>query len=81
MTVSRLMTEQEKAEIILKVVELEKQGKFEEAKALDRQIPLAPHLAKFAKDYKEYLGEDFLTKFGFNLAEADAEFGPGWFDR
>jgi len=81
MAESRLMTMQEKAEIILKVHELKEQGKIEEAEALNRQIPLAPYLAMFAKDYKEYLGEDFLTKYGFNLAEAEAEYGPDWFNR
>ena len=81
MTVSRLMTEQEKAETIIKVVELEKQGKIEEAEALNRQIPLAPHLAKFVKDYMEYFGEDFFEKYGFNLAEAEAEYGPDWLTR
>jgi hypothetical protein len=27
---------------------------------------------------KEFIGVDFLMQGGFNLSEAEAEFGPGW---
>jgi hypothetical protein len=40
-----------------------------------KQIPLQPYLAKFAK---EHFGAEFLIKEGWNLSEADAEYGPGW---
>jgi hypothetical protein len=72
------MTLHEKLQIGVKCIELEKQGKFEEAKKLERQIPLAPYLAKAAK---EKIGADFLIKCGFNLSEAEAEFGPDWLTR
>jgi hypothetical protein len=52
-----------------------KAGKFEEAEKVRKQIPLAPHLAKVAK---EKIGADFLIKYGFNLSEAEVEFGPDW---
>jgi hypothetical protein len=72
------MTLHGKLQIGVKSIELEKQGKFEEAKKLRKQIPLAPHLAKFAK---EKIGADFLIKYGWNLSEAEAEFGPDWLTR
>jgi hypothetical protein len=33
-----------------------------------------------AKIIKEKVGADFLRKYGYNLSEADEEFGPGWLD-
>ncbi len=81
MSVSRLMTMEEQIEIFHQVLELEKQGKEEEAKRLNRTLPLPPYMAMFAKDHMEYLGDDFFEKYGFNLAEAEAEFGPDWLTR
>jgi hypothetical protein len=72
---AKTMTLHEKLQIGVKAIELEKQGKLEEAKKLKRQIPMPPYLAKFAK---EHLGPDFLIKYGWNLSEADAEYGHGW---
>ena len=43
---------------------------------LSMSIPLPPYLAKIAK---EKVGMDFLLS-GWNLADAEAEFGPGWID-
>jgi hypothetical protein len=72
---TKLMSLHDKLQLKVKSLELEKQGKFDEAKKLERQIPLAPHLAKFAK---KYMGTDFLVKSGWNLSEAEAEFGKDW---
>jgi len=77
----QIMTLEEQAAITLKALELKKQGKLEEYERTMKQIPLPPYLAKFAKDYKDYIGADFLIKYGWNLSEAEAEFGPGWFDQ
>ena len=59
---------EEEAAIALKSLELKKQGKLEEA-------DLPPYLAKFTKDY---FGADCLLSLGWNLAEANKEYGPGW---
>jgi hypothetical protein len=69
------MTLHEKLHIGVKAIELEKQGKIEEATRLERSIPLSPVMAKFIKDY---LGADVLIQSGWNLYEADAKFGSGW---
>jgi hypothetical protein len=69
------MTLHEKLQLGVKAIELEEQGKLEEAKKIRQQIPMPPYLAKFAK---ERLGPDFLIKYGWNLTEAEAEYGPGW---
>ena len=75
MAKAQMMTLHEKLQLGIKSIELEKQGKFEEAKRVQRQIPLAPYLAKFLKDY---LGVNALLQGGWNLAEAEAEYGPDW---
>lgn len=69
------MSQEEEAAIIIKAHELRKQGKSEEAEQVYKQIPLQPYLAKFAK---EHFGADFLINYGWNLSEADAEYGLGW---
>jgi hypothetical protein len=69
------MSLHDKLQLIVKSIELEKQGKIEEAKKMGKQVPLAPYLAKFAK---ENIGADFLVKSGWNLTEAEAEYGSDW---
>jgi hypothetical protein len=69
------MTLHEILDIGVKSIELEKQGKKEEARKLWRQTPLPPYMAKF---YKDHLGVDALLQSGWNLAEAEAEFGSDW---
>jgi len=81
MPVSKLMTMEEQMEIFHQVLELKKQGKQEEAMQLNRTLPLPPYMAMFVKEHMEYFGEDFFDKYGFNLAEAEAEFGPDWLTR
>jgi hypothetical protein len=72
------MTLHEKLQIGAKSRELRKQGKFEEADELEKQIPMAPYLARF---YKKHLGLDALLKTGWNLSEAVAEYGPEFLSR
>jgi len=72
---ARLMTLEEEADIALKAFELKKQGKFKEYERMLKKIPLQPYLAKFAK---EHFGADFLIQTGWNLAEAEAEYGSDW---
>jgi hypothetical protein len=40
-----------------------------------QHYPMPPYLAEFAKSH---LGADFLIKNGYNLSEAEAEFGKDW---
>jgi hypothetical protein len=75
---THIMTLDEKLSLSLKAIELEKQGRLEEAEKMRKQIPMPPYLAKFAKDH---LGPDFLIKYGWNLTEAEAEYGAGWLNR
>ena len=74
----RLMTMEEQSVIALKAFELKDQGKPDECKRMLKQIPLQPYLAKFVKDH---LGADFLLSLGWNLAEANAEYGSDWLSR
>jgi hypothetical protein len=74
----RVMSLDERFEINRKADELEKAGKYDEAMAMSKTCPLSPYLAKIAK---EKVGVEYLCNSGWNLAEAEAEFGPGWLDR
>jgi len=75
MAQAQMMTLHEKLQLGVKSIELRKEGKFDEAKYAERKIPLAPYLAKFLKDH---LGVDALLNGGWNLSEAEAEYGPNW---
>jgi hypothetical protein len=72
------MTLHEKLELGVKAIELRKQGKLEEAMRVQKSIPLPPYLAKWAK---KRIGADFLINQGWNLSEAEAEYGPDWLTR
>jgi hypothetical protein len=78
MSYKETMSLHEKLALGVKSIELEKQGKFEEARRVLRSTPLQPYLAKF---YKDYIGVDALLKSGWNLSEAEAEYGPDWLTR
>jgi ribosomal protein L37E len=71
----RLMTLQEQAAIIEKSHKLRESGMEDEATALRRSVPVPAYLAKV---FKEKVGADFLRQGGWNLAEAEEEFGQDW---
>jgi len=75
---NRLMSDDEKVAITMQAVALRKAGKLEEAIALQKTSPMPPFLAKFAKEHGQ---TDYLLKSGWNLAEAEAEFGKDWLTR
>ena len=77
-TQTQTMSLHEKLSLGVKAIELEKQGKFEEAQKLERSIPLPPYIAKWVK---KRIGADFLIKNGWNLSEAEAEYGPDWINQ
>jgi hypothetical protein len=71
------MTLDEKFAIAEKAHKYKIAGNMEECVRIMRELPLAPYLAEFAKNHS-HLGADFLIKGGFNLSEAEAEFGSDW---
>jgi len=71
----RLMSEEEKVEIFMEAHRLRKEGKEDEAGAVQRTAPVPAFLAKV---FKEKVGADFLIQGGWNLAEANAEYGSDW---
>lgn len=75
---AQTMTIEEKIDIAIKSVELKKSGDLEGADRLLKTIPLPPYLAKIAK---EKTGVDYLINSGWNLSEAEAEFGENWLSR
>jgi hypothetical protein len=69
------MTLDEKLAIACKAAALSDAGDEEGSSRLIRTVPMPPYLAKIMK---EKMGANFLINGGWNLSEAEAEFGPGW---
>jgi hypothetical protein len=72
------MTLDEKFAIGMRSIELEDAGYPEEADRVWKQIPISPHMAKWCK---EMVGPEFLIQQGYNLSEAEAEYGKDWLSR
>jgi len=72
---TRTMTLDEKFAIGRKAFELLDAGDREGYSRLTRSIPMPPYLAKV---YKEKVGVKELIESGWNLSEAEAEFGENW---
>ena len=73
-----MMTDEEKVDKVYQVCMLRRAGDEEGATRLLRSIPMPPYLAKI---YKEKVGVEELLKSGWNLSEAEAEFGSGWLNK
>ena len=69
------MTLDEKLAISNKALDLLDAGDREGYSRLIRTAPMPPYLAKI---YKEKIGVESLLKAGYNLSEAEAEFGYDW---
>ncbi|GMO32084.1 MAG: hypothetical protein Ta2B_12990 [Termitinemataceae bacterium] len=65
-------------QLCVKSIELKKAGKTEDATKILKTIPMPPWLAEWNK---KYVGVDYLRNSGWNLSEAEAEFGHNWLNR
>ena len=72
------MTLDEKLAISNKALDLFEAGDKEGFSRLIRTAPMPPYLAKI---YKEKVGVEQLLKSGWNLSEAEAEFGEDWLSK
>ena len=72
------MTLDEKLAIACKAAALRKAGDREGYQRLMKTTPMPPYIAKVMK---ERVGVDFLKNGGWNLSEAEAEFGPDWLSK
>ncbi|MCL2187079.1 MAG: hypothetical protein FWB86_14705 [Treponema sp.] len=72
---SQTMTLDEKLDITLRAFELLEAGDREGYSRLLRTAPMPPYLAKVTK---KTMGKEFLIQGGYNLSEAEAEFGSDW---
>jgi hypothetical protein len=72
------MTTEERLDVIMKADECLKAGNKAEADRLVLGLPMPPYLAEFAK---EFFGTEVLMNGGYNLSDAEAEFGPDWLAR
>ena len=75
---NQTMTLDEKLAIGCKAAELWQAGDHEGYIRLMKTAPVPPYIAKVIK---EKVGADFLIKEGWNLSEAEAEFGHGWLNK
>jgi len=78
MTQTQPMTFDEKLAIAVKSAELWQAGDEEGSIRLVKTAPMIPYLAKF---FKEKVGADYLINGGWDLSEAEAEFGSDWLTR
>jgi len=72
------MTLDEKLAIACKAAALSDAGDKEGSSRLIRRLPMPPYLAKVMK---EKVGVDFLVSGGWNLSEAEVEFGSNWLSK
>ena len=72
------MTLDEKLAISNRAIALKKSGDRDGYDRLMKTVPMPPYLAKIAK---EKIGIDFLINGGWNLSEAEAEFGSDWLSK
>ena len=72
------MTLDEKLAISNRALDLLDAGDREGYSRLIRTAPMPPYLANVAK---KTMGADFLIQGGWNLSEAEAEFGKDWLNR
>jgi hypothetical protein len=75
---AQTMTLDEKLAISCKAAELLEAGDSEGCIRIMKTAPMPPFLAKVMK---EKMGPDYLINGGWNLSEAEVEFGPGWLSR
>jgi hypothetical protein len=62
--------------IIMQAIALKKEGKYEEAKTLQREkIPIPPWMARVIK---EKMGLDVLLSMGRNMTDVEAAYGKEW---
>jgi hypothetical protein len=73
---AQTMTLDEKLAISNKAFRLMDAGDEEGGISLMKTAPLPPYIAKVIK---EKAGAEYLA--GWNLSEAEAEFGPGWLNK
>jgi len=75
---AQIMTDEEKIDKAYQSALLLQAGDEEGSIRLLRSIPMPPYLAKVMK---EKVGADFLIDGGYNLSEAEAEFGSDWLSK
>jgi hypothetical protein len=71
------LTSEQKYAILDASLAAAERGDPDDQGRLIRQIPLAPRLAKAAK---EIWGKAFLLQEGYDLSAAEAAYGPNWLD-
>jgi hypothetical protein len=75
----KTLTHDEQLSIIEASLAASEEGRDEVSlKLMQDNFPLAPHLAKVAK---EYFGKEYLLASGWDLSEAEVAYGSDWLSR
>jgi hypothetical protein len=69
------MTDHEKLQIGIRALALRDEGKIEEARALEKTMPMPPWAAEV---FKKRMGLDFLLGMGWNMEDVVAKHGQEW---
>lgn len=70
------LTHEQRMELVYKSIDAAARGDKKEAVRLAKQKPLTPWIAK---GVKEIFGAEYLA--GWDLSEAEAEYGKDWLNR
>jgi hypothetical protein len=71
------MTDHEMLKIGVRAFELRDAGKIEEARALEKTMPMPPWAAEV---FKKRMGLDYLLGMGCNMEDVVAKYGPEWLE-
>ena len=71
-------TVDEIGDLAVSVMELDEQGRFEEAQKLREQVPILPGIAN---NLKQSMGIQALIASGMNLSKAVKEYGNEWLEQ
>jgi hypothetical protein len=72
------MTDHESLRISLRAYELRDEGKIEEARALEKTIPMPPWAAEV---FKKRMGLEYLLGMGWNMEDVVAAYGQEWLNK
>jgi hypothetical protein len=76
---NRLMTLDERLAIGMESNRLRREGKEEEALALDKKRPMPAYMARILMEKVDW-GKEYLQNCGWNMAEVEAKYGKDWLD-
>jgi hypothetical protein len=75
-----MMSEEEKGDLAMAIIEAERRGDMEEAERLLDMLPLPEWLAKCAFVHYGKDGLEQAKQSGLNFSEVEEKYGPQWYE-